>query len=183
MVRSCRKATMLAHSGAIWMVLSIAASLALLSSSSCLPIDPGAAQLPAPTNVGSAVQYAVLTARQNSSECLAVDGAVLRGLLVHVAFDGTLGFPGEGPPKRYVCPLSSAVLTDKGPSRSKTRCRQCPGCSKRDANVPCDKWKHGSVRVLLLLVRVRLTDDAAAPPPGHHRARTLSVSGAVGRAA
>ena len=90
---------MLAHSG---MVLSIAASLALLSSSSCSPIDPGAAQLPAPTNVGSAVQYAVLTARQNSSECLPVDGAVLRGLLVHVAFDGTLGFPGEGPPKRYV---------------------------------------------------------------------------------
>ena len=115
--RSCRKATMLAHNGAIWMVLSIAASLALLSSSSCSPIDPGAAQLPAPTNVGSAVQYAVLTARHNSSECLPVDGAVLRGLLVHVAFDGTLGFPGEGPPKRYVCPLSSADLTDKGPSR------------------------------------------------------------------
>ena len=62
------------------------------------------------------VQYAVLTTRQNSSECLPVDGAVLRGLLVHVAFDGTLGFPGEGPPKRYVCPVSSAALTDtKGP--------------------------------------------------------------------
>jgi len=144
MVRSCRKATMLAHGGAIWMVLSIAASLALVSSSSCSPIDPGAAQLPAPTNVGSAVQYAVLTARQNSSECLAVDGAVLRGLLVHVAFDGTLGFPGEGPPKRYVCPLSSATLTDKGPSRS-ARCRECPGCRKKDANVPCETWKTGCV--------------------------------------
>jgi len=87
------------------LVLSIAASLALLSS--CSPIDPGAAQLPtaaAPTNVGSAVQYTVPTARQNGSECLPVDCAVLRGLLVHAAFNGTLGFPGEGrPKKRFVC--------------------------------------------------------------------------------
>jgi hypothetical protein len=87
------------------LVLSIAASFALLSS--CSPIDPGAAQLPtaaAPTNVGSAVQYTVPTARQNGSECLPVDCAVLRGLLVHAAFNGTLGFPGEGrPKKRFVC--------------------------------------------------------------------------------
>ena len=64
----------------------------------------GAPQLPtaaAPTNVGSAVQYAVLTARQNSSECARVDPAALsRWLLVHVTFDSTLGFPGEGPPKK-----------------------------------------------------------------------------------
>jgi len=76
---------------------------ALLSS--CSPIESGgAAQLPtaaAPTNVGSAVQYAVLTARQNSSECARVDPAALsRWLLVHVTFDSTLGFPGEGPPKK-----------------------------------------------------------------------------------
>jgi hypothetical protein len=93
---------MWARGGGLALVLSIAVSLALLSS--CSPIESGgAAQLPtaaAPTNVGSAVQYAVLTARQNSSECLPVDGAVLRGLLVHVAFNATLGFPGEGPPKQ-----------------------------------------------------------------------------------
>ena len=130
---------MWARGGGLALVLSIAVSLALLSSSSCSPIDPGAAQLPAPTNVGSAVQYAVLTARHNSSECLPVDGAVLRGLLVHVAFDGTLGFPGEGPPKRFVCPLSSADLTDKGPSRS-ARCRECPGCRKKE---PMYLVKHG----------------------------------------
>ena len=121
---------MWARGGGLALVLSIAVSLALLSS--CSPIESGgAAQLPtaaAPTNVGSAVQYAVLTARQNSSECLPVDGAVLRGLLVHVAFNATLGFPGEGPPKqrRFVC-------CSQGFSRSKTRCRECPGCSKRDA--------------------------------------------------
>ena len=97
-----RQATIWARGGGLALVLSIAVSLALLSS--CSPIESGgAAQLPtaaAPTNVGSAVQYAVLTARQNSSECLPVDGAVLRGLLVHVAFNATLGFPGEGPPKQ-----------------------------------------------------------------------------------
>ena len=103
---------MWARGGGLALVLSIAVSLALLSS--CSPIESGgAAQLPtaaAPTNVGSAVQYAVLTARQNSSECLPVDGAVLRGLLVHVAFNATLGFPGEGPPKqRFVCCLSSLL--------------------------------------------------------------------------
>ena len=98
-----RQATIWARGGGLALVLSIAVLLALLSSYSCSPIEPGAAQLPmaaAPTNVGSAVQYAVLTARQNSSECLPVDGAVLRGLLVHVAFNATLGFPGEGPPKQ-----------------------------------------------------------------------------------
>ena len=65
-----RQATMWARGGGLALVLSIAVSLALLSS--CSPIEPGAAQLPtaaAPTNVGSAVQYADLTARQNSSEC------------------------------------------------------------------------------------------------------------------
>jgi hypothetical protein len=89
--------------GLLALVLSITVSLALLSS--CSPIEPGgAAQLPtaaAPTNVGSAVQYAVLTARQNSSECARVDPAALfRWLLVHVTFDSTLGVPGEGPPKK-----------------------------------------------------------------------------------
>ena len=94
---------MWARGGGLALVLSIAVSLALLSS--CSPIESGAAQLPtaaAPTNVGSAVQYAVLTARQNSSECARVDPAALsRWLLVHVTFDSsTLGFPGEGPPKK-----------------------------------------------------------------------------------
>jgi hypothetical protein len=71
------------------------------------PVDSG--QLPvaaAPTSVQSAVRYAVryavLTAKLHSSECVHVDTAVLRGLLVHVAFDSCLGFPGEGPPKRFV---------------------------------------------------------------------------------
>ena len=97
-----RQATMWARGGGLALVLSIAVSLALLSS--CSPIESRAAQLPtaaAPTNVGSAVQYAVLTARQNSSECARVDPAALsRWLLVHVTFDSTLGFPGEGPPKK-----------------------------------------------------------------------------------
>ena len=94
---------MWARGGGLALVLSIAVSLALLSS--CSPIESGgAAQLPtgaAPTKVGSAVQYAVLTARQNSSECARVDPAALsRWLLVHATFDSTLGFPGEGPPKK-----------------------------------------------------------------------------------
>lgn len=92
----------------LWMFFSIAASVVLASQ--CSPIDPGAAgQLPAavaaPTSVHSAVQYAVLTAKQRSSECIPVGGDVLRGLLVHVAFNSCLGFPGEGPPKRFGRPL------------------------------------------------------------------------------
>ena len=71
------------------------------SGSSAVAMLPTAA---APTNVGSAVQYTVPSARQNGSECLPVDCAVLRGLLVYAAFNGTLGFPGEGrPKKRFVC--------------------------------------------------------------------------------
>ena len=92
----------------LWMFFSIAASVVLASQ--CSPIDPGAAgQLPAavaaPTSVHSAVQYAVLTAKQRSSECIPVGGDVLRGLLLHVAFNSCLGFPGEGPPKRFGRPL------------------------------------------------------------------------------
>ena len=105
-----RQATMWARGGGLALVLSIAVSLALLSSYSCSPIEPGAAgQLPAavaaPTSVHSAVQYAVLTAKQRSSECIPVGGDVLRGLLLHVAFNSCLGFPGEGPPKRFGRPL------------------------------------------------------------------------------
>ena len=81
-------------------VAMIAAALALVPSP-CSPIEPGAGLLQAPTSGESAVQYAALTAKQNSSECARVDPAALsRWLLVHVTFDSTLGFPGEGPPKK-----------------------------------------------------------------------------------
>ena len=73
------------------------------------PIEPGAGQLlQAPTSGESAVQYAALTAKQNSSECARVDPAALsRWLLVHVTFDSTLGFPvpRRGPAQERVGPL------------------------------------------------------------------------------
>ena len=101
----------------LWMFFSIAASVVLASQ--CSPIDPGAAgQLPAavaaPTSVHSAVQYAVLTAKQRSSECIPVGGDVLRGLLVHVAFNSCLGFPGEGLQKGSAarCCVTGRQLTD-----------------------------------------------------------------------
>ena len=85
----------------LWVLSMIAAALAL-APSPCSPIEPGAGQLlQAPTSGESAVQYAALTAKQNSSECARVDPAALsRWLLVHVTFDSTLGFPGESPPKK-----------------------------------------------------------------------------------
>ena len=111
-----RQATIWARGGGLALVLSIAVSLALLSSYSCSPIEPGAAQLPmaaAPTNVGSAVQYAVLTARQNSSECARVDPAALsRWLLVHVTFDSTLGFPERARPRKGWFAVCLELLTD-----------------------------------------------------------------------
>ena len=99
-----RKATSRACASGIrlLMVLSVVGALIALAPS-CSPVGSG--QLPvaaAPTSVQSAVRYAVLTAKLHSSECVHVDTAVLRGLLVHVAFDSCLGFPGEGPPKRFV---------------------------------------------------------------------------------
>jgi len=85
----------------LWMVLSMIAAALALAPSPCSPIEPGAGQLlQAPTSGESAVQCAALTAKQNSSECARVDPAALRWLLVHVTFDSTLGFPGEGPPKK-----------------------------------------------------------------------------------
>ena len=86
----------------LWVVLSMIATALALAPSSCSPIEPGAGQLlQAPTSGESAVQCAALTAKQNSSECARVDPAALsRWLLVHVTFDSTLGFPGEGPPKK-----------------------------------------------------------------------------------
>jgi len=106
---------MWARGGGLALVLSIAVSLALLSS--CSPIESGGApQLPtaaAPTNVGSAVQYAVLTARQNSSECARVDPAALsRWLLVHVTFDSTLGFPERARPRKGWSAVCLELLTD-----------------------------------------------------------------------
>ena len=91
----------------LWMVLSMIAAALALAPSPCSPIEPGAGQLlQAPTSGESAVQCAALTARQNSSECAHVDPAARRWLLVHVTFDSTLGFPGEGPPKKgWVRPL------------------------------------------------------------------------------
>jgi hypothetical protein len=83
----------------LWVLSMIAAALALVPSP-CSPIEPGAGLLQAPTSGESAVQCAALTAKQNSSECARVDPAALRWLLVHVTFDSTLGFPGEGPPKK-----------------------------------------------------------------------------------
>jgi hypothetical protein len=74
----------------LWVLSMIAAALAL-APSPCSPIEPGAGQLlQAPTSGESAVQYAALTAKQNSSECARVDPAALRWLLVHVTFDSTL---------------------------------------------------------------------------------------------
>ena len=53
----------------LWVLSMIAAALAL-APSPCSPIEPGAGQLlQAPTSGESAVQYAALTAKQNSSEC------------------------------------------------------------------------------------------------------------------
>ena len=79
-----RKATSRACASGIrlLMVLSVVGALIALAPS-CSP-----------------VQYAALTAKQSSSECARVDPAALRWLLVHVTFDSTLGFPGEGPPKK-----------------------------------------------------------------------------------
>ena len=100
------------------MVLSVVGALIALAPS-CSPVGSG--QLPvaaAPTSVQSAVRYAVryavLTAKLHSSECVHVDTAVLRGLLVHVAFDSCLGFPGErgGPSEEVRSPaLRSLFLT------------------------------------------------------------------------
>ena len=100
----------------LWVLSMIAAALAL-APSPCSPIEPGAGQLlQAPTSGESAVQYAALTARQNSSECARMDPAARRWLLVHVVtFDSTLGFPARrGPAEERVGPsaLCLELLTD-----------------------------------------------------------------------